>query len=111
MAFIIKALGYGTLIVSGTADLYTVPAAKSALVIGAIVNNLRFVNTGASSATVNLFFKASGGSEVRILDKDKSVAAGIALVVTPELTMAPADEIHVTTSAAMDYVVSGVERY
>ena len=85
--------------------LYTVPAATSA-----IVSNIRFVNTSAGSATVDLFFKPGGGTGVRILDKAKSVLANKLLLVTPELTLAAGDVIEATTSVVMDYVVCGMER-
>jgi hypothetical protein len=41
MAMIVKALGFQTITQSGTATLYTVPAAKSA-----VINNVRIVNGG-----------------------------------------------------------------
>jgi len=104
MPFIIKLLATGSL--NGGGTLYPVPGTTT----GAIVSNIRFVNTGGSAATVNLYFKPNGGSQIRILDRDKSVPAGDVLVVTPELTMAPSDAIEATTSAAMEYVVSGMER-
>ena len=105
MPFIIKLLGAGPTNAGTVTGLYTV----SATALGAIVNNVRIVNTG-SAAIVNLFFKPSGGSQIRILDKDKSVAAGDILVMKPELTMAPSDAIEVTTSVAMEFVVSGMEK-
>ena len=85
--------------------LYTVPAATSA-----IVSNIRFVNTSAGSATVDLFFKPGGGTGVRILDKAISVVANKLLLVTPELTLAAGDVIEATTNVVMDYVVCGMER-
>src|SRR5438874_6725579 len=106
MPFLIRILGLG----ATNAGSLTVPYSVSSPATGAIINNLRFVNTGASSATVNLFFKPSAGSQIRILDKDKSVAAGDILVMKPELTMAPSDAIEVTTSVAMEFVVSGMEK-
>jgi len=60
---------------------------------------------------VNLFLNPSGAvGQVRILEKDKSVPNGEILVVKPELTLAVGDAIEVTTSVAMEYVVSGVEK-
>jgi hypothetical protein len=105
MAFVIKLLGTG----ATNAGSLSVPYSVSSPALGAIVHNLRFTNAGASAVTVNLFFKPSGGSQIRILDKDKSVAASTTLVVKPELTMGASDAIEVTTSAAMDYVVCGLE--
>ncbi len=106
MALIIKLLGAG----ATNAGTLTVPYSVSSPAAGAIVYNLRFVNTGGSNATVNLFFRPSGGSQVLIADQDLVVSASRTLVVKPELTMGTSDAIEVTTSAAMDYVVSGVER-
>ena len=108
MALVIKLLKTGVT----NAGSLTVPYSVSSPTLGAIVSNLRFVNTGGSAVTVNLFFRPSGGNQVRILDLNKSVPIGISstLVVSPELTMATGDAIEVTTSAAMDYVVSGMEK-
>src|SRR5947207_9036395 len=106
MPFVIKLLGAGVTNAGSVTGLYT----TSATALEAIVSNVRLVNTGGSSVTVNLFFKPSGGSQIRIWDKDKSVLAGDILVAKPELTMAPSDAIEVTTSAAMDFVVCGMEK-
>ncbi len=105
MAFIIKLLGAGPTNAGAVTGLYTV----SATALGAIVSNVRIVNTG-SAGTVNLFYKPNLGSQIRILDKDYPIAAGDIVVVKNELTMAPSDAIQVTTSVAMEFVVSGVER-
>jgi hypothetical protein len=108
MALIVRLLGAEATNAGTLTGLYTV----SSPALGAIVDNVRLVNTGGSSVTVNLFVKPSGGSQVRILDQDKSVPPGIgsALVIKPELVLSVGDAIEVTTSAAMDYVVSGMER-
>jgi hypothetical protein len=108
MPFTIKLLGADAISGAGTTALYTVPGSA----LGAIVNNVRLVNTGAAAVTVNLFFKPSGLSQVRILEKDKSIAAGDLLVVKPELTLAPSDRIELVTtgSPSIEYVVSGVEK-
>ena len=110
MPLVIKLLGHGAISGAATTALYTVPASPTAL--GAIVNNVRLVNTAGSSTTVNLYFTPSGGSQIRILDKDKSIAAGDILVVKPELTMAPSDKIELITiaGAALEHVTSGVEK-
>ena len=106
MPFIIRLLKADITNAGSVTNLYTV----SAPALATIVSNVRFVNTSGGSATVNLFFKPSGGSQIRILDKDKSVTNGDILVVKPELTIAVGDAIEVTTSATMEYVVSGVEK-
>ena len=91
---------------NGTAtNLYTVPAATSA-----IVSNIRFVNTSGGTATVNLFYKPGGVNPARILEKDKSVLANKLLIVKPELTLGAGDVIEATTSVVMDYIVCGTER-
>ncbi len=108
MPFTIRLLGAGGITGAGTTHLYPVPGTVS----GAIVNNVRLVNTGAASVTVNLFYKPNGLAQVRILDKDKSIAAGDILVVKPELTLAPSDAIDLVTTGtpSLEYVVSGVEK-
>ena len=108
MPFIIKILGAGATIANAKTGLYTATPAPPGL--GAIVQNVRLVNTAAASGTVNLFFKPNGGSQIRILGKHKPVVAGDILVVKPELTIGPSDAIEVTTSQVMDFVVSGVEK-
>lgn len=63
--------------------------------------------------TVNLFVNPSGAAigQIRMLDKDLVAPNSVGvLVVKPEVTLGASDAIEVTTSAAMDYVVSGVER-
>jgi hypothetical protein len=110
MALIVKLLGAKEINNSAATEaLYTVPTSSA----GAIVHNLRVVNTQTTGAiNVNLYFTPSGGSQVRILDKDRSIAAGALLVVTPELTLGPGDKIELTpsTTSSYHYVVSGVER-
>jgi hypothetical protein len=108
MALIIRLLAANVKTASGNTALYTVPTTVS----GAIVKNIRLVNTHTGSVTFNLYFTPSGGSQVRILDRDKSFAVGALVVVKPELTMAPSDKIDLSTSAgtSIDYVVSGFEK-
>jgi hypothetical protein len=105
MAFVLKLLKAAQTNNGTATTLYTVPAATSA-----IVSNIRFVNTTAGSATVNLFYKPLGVGPVRILEKDKPVPANELLLVKPELTLAATDVIEATTSVVMDYVVCGMER-
>ena len=107
MAIAIRLLNVGAISGAATTALYTVAAPAQ----GAIVSNLRLVNTGGGSTAVNLYFTASGGSQISILDKNKPIAAGDILVVKPELTMALSDKIELVTGsgAAIDYAVSGAE--
>ena len=107
MAFVIKLLGAGPT----NAGSLTVPYSVSSPATAAIVNNLRFVNTSTAAGTINLFFNPSGAvGQVRILEKDKPIAAGDILVVKQELTMVVGDAIEVTTSVAMEYVVCGMQK-
>ena len=106
MALVVRLLNANVTNVNTNTVLYS----ASATGLGAIVRNVRLVNTGAAAVTVNLFFTPSGGGQIRILDRDLSVPVNEWAIVSSELTMGPSDKIEVTTSAAMDYVVSGVEK-
>ena len=110
MAFVVKTLGAATLIVSGTADLYTVPANKSAL-----VSNVRLVNGLAAATTaMNLYVKPSGGTARRIHKKDFTIAATLSLVVEDLVTLGQGDKIQLDIAGGpapnLGYMVSGVER-
>jgi hypothetical protein len=112
MAIQIKSLAKGILPTS-EGQLYVVPTNKSA-----IVKNIRLVNTGTSSVTVNLFIRrASGGTSYRIAPKDLSIAPGAAFIDDQEVTVefvtdvASSDRIQGYASAGtVDYVLSGIER-
>ena len=106
MAYVIRLLKADITNAGSVTNLYT----ASAPALATNVSNIRFAYTSGASRTVNLFFKPSVGSQIRILDKDKSVANGDILLVKPELTLAAGDAIEVTTSAALEYVVCGVEK-
>ncbi len=106
MAFIIKLLGAGATANNGTWSAYSV----SSPALGAIVSNVRLVNTLGSAVTTNVSYIASGGATARIADKDKLIAVGDMLTIKPELTLSVGDWICVSTSAAIDYVVCGVEK-
>jgi hypothetical protein len=105
MGFNLKLLGAARISSAMVTPLYTASGA------GAIVSNIRLVNVGGSSITINLFFRPSGQSQIRILDVNKSIAAGDPLVVSPDLTMAAGDAIELTTTGTptLDWAVSGVE--
>lgn len=106
MPFVIKLLGHGT-VGAGAATVYQVTTP----VLGGIVNNLRLVNAGGSAATVNVFYRATtGGTQIRVFDKDYSLAASAVVVIKPEITLATSQLIEVSSSAAVDYVVSGMEQ-
>lgn len=110
MPLIVRILGNNVISGAGTTPIYTVPTT----VLGAIVRNVRLFNrsTGAGSTQVNVFFTPSGGSQVRILDRDKAISNGAVEIIKEELTMAPSDKIEVTTAsgADIDFVVFGIEK-
>ena len=110
MALIVRLLGNGRTTAGGNTGLYTVSSPATA----AIVNNLRFVDPSGTASSVSVFYKASGSSTpIRILDRDKSIAANASLVVKPELTMSLGDVLEATTAAGgpgLDFTVHGVEK-
>jgi len=99
------------------ADLYGPGSAKAA-----IVKNIRLVNTGPASVTVNLFVKradagSAAGGGFRIAPKDLSLAPGAAFVDDSEITLeyvssTSRDWIRGLASAVttVDCVISGIER-
>jgi len=109
MAFVIKALGSGTYMLTGTKDLYVVPVPKSAL-----VTSVRLANEStANSATVNLYLIPSTGGTARIADKDYVIAVGAMLLMEDIVTLGQGDKIQmqvVGTSPTVGYIVNGVER-
>jgi hypothetical protein len=109
MAFIVKALGSGTITATGTLDLYLVPAPKSAL-----VTSVRLANgSTANSATVNLSVFPSGGGSARIVKKDYVITVGAMLVMEDVVTLGKGDKIQVNvagTSPTISYIVNGMER-
>lgn len=107
MAVTLKLLNAGAVTVSPAA-IYTVPAGATG---GAIVSNIRLVNTTGGALTVNVFFNPVTGSTVRLIEVSKSIAAGDLLVIKPELTLATSDAIEASASATgIDFVVCGIER-
>lgn len=107
MALIIKLLANGRTVAGESKAIYTV----SAPALAAIVANVRLVNPSETGATVNIFIKIAGLTPVRLLDRNKAIAANDAYVVKPELTMGLGDSIEATTAPGIDYVVSGVEKH
>ena len=69
------------------------------------------MNTNSTAETVNLYFKASGGTSRRIIPKDYSLVASAELIMDDVLTMEAADEVEgdTTTASQVDYVISGAE--
>jgi hypothetical protein len=99
MPFVIRLLGAGSANGASTV-LYSASSP-------AIVSNVRLAN-GGSAATVNVYCRH--GALVQISERNKSIAAGDILTIKPELTLAATDTIEASTSAAVDFVVSGVEK-
>lgn len=102
----IKSLADGQLASPSKATLYTAPAATQA-----VVNCITLVNTDGSARTVNLYFKASGGTSRRIIPKDLSLAAGAGFAYDKSISLEAADILEGDASAAtvVDYVINGVE--
>lgn len=105
MSLNIKSLADGQL-ASSKGTIYTAPTAKQA-----VIKRITLVNTHTSAETVNLYFKASGGTSRRIIPKDTSLAASNMLVMDDEITLEAADilEGDTTTASKVDYVITGVE--
>ncbi|KKN71806.1 hypothetical protein LCGC14_0416600 [marine sediment metagenome] len=101
----IKSLADGQLAAS-KATLYTAPAATQA-----VANSISLVNTDSSARTVNLYFKASGGTSRRIIPKDLSLAVGAEFTLNRSISLEAADILEGDASAAnvVDFVISGVE--
>ena len=106
VGFTFKSLADGQL---GTtkATLYTCPASTSA-----IVSKIHLVNTGDSDVTLNIYFKASGGTSRRICPKDMTLKAGYMAVLDDEVVMEAADIIEGDASVAsqVDYTISGLQK-
>lgn len=102
----IKSLSDGQL-ADAKGTIYTCGATKK----GAIVKSITLVNTNSTTETVNLYFKASGGSSRNIIPVDTQLAAGYLLVVDDEKTLEASDilEGDTTTASKVDFVISGME--
>ena len=109
MAFIIKALGSGTITAVGSQDLYTVPVPKSAL-----VTSVRLANGSTTNpTTVNLSVIPSAGGLARISEKHYVIAVGAMLLMEDIVTLGQGDRIQMLvagTSPTVGYIVNGVER-
>ncbi len=109
MAVIIKSLAAGT-VPSGTTDIYTVPAGRSA-----VVNNVRVVNGNTTtSPAMNLLVKASGSSTTarRIHDKDFTLGPKTKVVIEDVVTLGEGDKIQLALNSVqtISYMVNGVEK-
>ena len=106
MTVTIKSLANGQL-ASSKGDLYETPAATYT-----IVNSITLVNTNSTAETINIYFKASGGTSRLVSPKNYSLAANAwAEVLTKAITMEAADKLEgsTTTGSKVDFVISGVE--
>ena len=105
MTVAIKSLADGQL-PNSKGTLYTTPAATQT-----IINRITLVNTNSSGETVNLYFKASGGTSRRITPKNYTLAVDALFIMDDAITMEAADIIEgdTTTNAKVDFVVSGME--
>ena len=108
MALTVKCLKNGTLGTS-SADLYTVPTGKAA-----IVKNVRLVNTtGSTVALTELKLTLSVGSTVsKLLPPSMSIGPNTLFTDDQEITMAQGDKIsgYAGTASALDITISGIER-
>ena len=89
------------------ATIYTTPAATQT-----IAKSISLVNTHSSALTVNIYFKASGGTSRSIVPKDTSLAAGAKMeCLDKDLMLEAADIIEGSggTAAKIDFVCSGIE--
>ena len=105
MTVSIKSLADGQL-ANSKGTIYTTPASTEA-----IIKSIILVNTNTSSETVNLYFKASGGTSRRLIPKDTSLPASNSLIMDDLVTLEAADilEGDTTTASKVDFVISGVE--
>lgn len=75
------------------------------------VTHIILSNPTGGAITVNIYVKRSGSSAKRIIDKDKSLAAGAAywVPITSALRLSAGDKIQGDASAAtsIDYVICG----
>ncbi|KKL64578.1 hypothetical protein LCGC14_2163580 [marine sediment metagenome] len=105
MTQFIKSLADGQLATTkGT--LYTAPADKQAKA------KIKLVNTASGVVTVNLYFKASGGTSRRLIPKDTTLPASNSLVMDDLVTLEAADIIEgaTTTGSKVDFVINGVQK-
>src|SRR5207249_6062908 len=98
MAVTIKSLARSQLSTTQN-DLYQAPTTPTAK--AAIVKNMRFVNVGSATVTINIWFKrTSTGATYRVLPKDVAIAPGQLLIESEEVTMEPDDRIQGQASSA-----------
>lgn len=105
----IKTLAIKTLGSSAGGEIYTAP---SATLRSAIISGMRFTNTGANTATVQVFFKRLSGTERRVLPVNLKIPPQGAFIDSDELTLGPGDSVvgNAASGDTVHVVVSGTER-
>lgn len=79
------------------------------------IRQISLVNTNASSRTVNIYYKLSGGTARRIMPKDHTMKASAKVMVLDAgevISLGPGDQLQGDASGAtsVDYVVQGIVR-
>lgn len=90
------------------------PGSKTAIFTAASITYVRFlrlVNSDSSTRTTNIYVKRSGGTSRRILDKDKSLTAGVMYDVLGAsllvLSIGDVIEGDADSAAKVDYLIAG----
>jgi len=117
MAITIKSLRNGSYTAANTdANFYPASAGTFAQK-SALVKNIRFVNTGSSSATVLLKVKQDTPTATRQLTPTITIPPNACLVIDDEVTLQGntnsgtlRQAILITSTGSIDYVISGFER-
>lgn len=97
MATTYKILGQASPATTGNTDLYTVPAATSAVVSTLVITN---VNTAAATATIYIRKAGAAAGNVNTLIKAASVAVADFKAVTIGITLEATDVITVVSGTA-----------
>ncbi len=75
------------------------------------ITHIILTNTSGGAITVNLYIKRSGSTARRIIDKDKSLAAGASywVPITSALRLSAGDKIQgdASSGSVIDYTISG----
>lgn len=112
MAFIVKALGAGTITATGSVDGYTVPTKMSA-----IVTSIRMVHglVGGLVPTMSVRVQAAGAGTSRALTKNTAVTETAMWVLEDQITLGAGDKLQLDIAGsngayALNYSIFGVER-
>lgn len=108
MAFVYKVLGQSAPADTNNADLYTVPAATSA-----VVSTVHIANVTATAATARIFVRIAGAAAGvgNALAYDVSIAANSLFALSEGITLGAGDIISVrsSTGAALTFTTFGSE--